>query len=173
MSFYKFTNSTTIDIDVLVDIIGKHEGFREKKYKDTKGIWTIGYGFNMESKTFPDELVKKWDKNGITKAEADKILKEHIESIIKSLKKIQPWIFKLSVARQAAIIDLTFNMGAGWFSMFSNTILLIKSDRFKSAATALLNSRYAKQVGLRARENAYALINDTYPIPFSNREILV
>lgn len=172
MSFYKFENSIP-NIDVLVDIIGRHEGFREKKYKDTKGIWTIGYGFNMESKTFPDELVKKWEKNGITKAEADTILKEHIESIIKALKKMQPWIFQLSTARQAAIIDLTFNMGPGWFSMFSNTILLIKSSRFKSAGTALLNSRYAKQVGLRARENAYALVNDTYPVPFTEHSITV
>ena len=52
MSFYKFENSIP-NIDVLVDIIGRHEGFREKKYKDTKGIWTIGYGFNMESKNIP------------------------------------------------------------------------------------------------------------------------
>lgn len=172
MSFYKFEN-TTPDMDVLVDIIGRHEGFRDKKYKDTKGIWTIGYGFNMESKTFPDELVKKWDKNGITKDEADTILKEHIESIIKALKKMQPWVFQLSTARQAAIIDLTFNMGPGWFNMFTNTILLIKSARYKSAATALLNSRYAKQVGLRARENGYAIANDKYPIPFTERTISI
>ena len=172
MSFYKFTN-TTPDLDTLVDIIGKHEVFREKKYKDTKGIWTIGYGFNMESKTFSDELVKKWDKNGITKAEADKILKEHIESIIKALKKMQPWVFQLSTARQAAIIDLTFNMGAGWFNAFTNTVMLIKSARHKSAATALMNSRYAKQVGLRAKENAYAIANDKYPVPYTERSITV
>ena len=86
---------------------------------------------------------------------------------------MQPWVFQLSTARQAAIIDLTFNMGPGWFSMFSNTILLIKSARFKSAGTALLNSRYAKQVGLRARENAYALVNDTYPVPYTEHSITV
>ena len=31
----------------LVDVIKKHEGCRLDMYKDTVGVWTIGYGHNL------------------------------------------------------------------------------------------------------------------------------
>lgn len=170
--FYDFSTSNVPDIKTLIKVIGMHEGFRSKKYKDTVGIWTIGYGFNLESGTFPKADVERWTKEGITQEEADAILEKHIRSIISSLRKTQPWVFNLSPARLIAVIDLTFNMGLGWFNTFSNTITLLKSERYLSAGKALLNSRYAKQVKGRAIENAYAIVNNKYPVPFTEKNLI-
>ena len=44
--------------DNLIEHIKKHEGFKSKPYKDTKGKWTVGYGRNLDDNPLtPDECV--------------------------------------------------------------------------------------------------------------------
>lgn len=159
-----------IDFDKLgftkaaVEVISRHEGFRKRKYKDTKGIWTIGYGFNMESGTFSKEQVDRWNKDGITEDEAKYILAKHINSLILKLDRM-PWVTAMNFARRLAIVDMCFNMGIGWIDRWVNTIGFIKAKNYNAAGRAIRNSLYAKQVGARAIRNAMALELGKYPLP--------
>lgn len=150
-----------------IDIIGRHEGFRTKMYKDTVGIWTIGYGFNMESSTFPKSDVDRWRKSGISKEEADKVLSHHIDKEIQRLYRYHPWIKELDIVRQLAILDMTFNMGMGWLSTWKNTVASLKAKNYKLASKHIQGSAYARQVGKRALENCVAFMYGKYPVALS------
>ena len=61
----------------LIDTIKKHEGCRLDMYKDTVGIWTIGYGHNLEE--------------GIDQETADFILARDLEKHSQELDKHKPF----------------------------------------------------------------------------------
>lgn len=160
-------------IKAATEVIARHEGFRSKKYKDTKGIWTIGYGFNMESGTFSKEQVDRWNKQGISEEEAKHILAKHINEIILKLDRM-PWVVEMDYARRLAILDMCFNMGIGWLNRWVNTVSFLKSKNYNAAGRAIRNSVYAKQVGARAIRNAMALELGKYPLPtLGMRELLL
>ena len=56
----------------LIQVVKDMEGFKNKPYWDN-GHWAIGYGT-----TCPDELVDTYNKNGITVAQAEEMLKKEL-----------------------------------------------------------------------------------------------
>lgn len=46
---------TGVAKEPLIPTLKRHEGFRVFPYKDTKGIWTVGYGINLENRGFNEE----------------------------------------------------------------------------------------------------------------------
>lgn len=126
--------------DILHASLIKHEGFRSKPYKDTAGIWTIGYGHNIEE--------------GISQKSAMALLDEDIDTAAIDAKKLFPNLSSFSANRQAAIIELVFNMGLGTFSKFTSTIAAIRNESWQQAADHLLDSLWAKQVKGRANDIA-------------------
>lgn len=114
-----------------------HEGFRSKPYKDTVGKLTIGIGRNIEDR-------------GITRAEAEFMLDTDIQLSQAELQANLPWFSGLDPVRQAVLTDMHFNMGWPVLSGFRNTLALIKSGQFDKAADAMLQSKWATQVGQRA-----------------------
>lgn len=87
----------------LFERIKREEGFREKAYKDTGGVWTIGYGFTKG--------VKEGDT--ITREEAEKRLKEEIEAHSQYLKSLLASGVKMSQNQYEALLDLAYNAGEG------------------------------------------------------------
>ena len=43
----------------LIASIKKHEGFRSRAYQDTVGVWTIGYGTNLQTLELPVDIAEK------------------------------------------------------------------------------------------------------------------
>ena len=137
----------------------RHEGFSSEVYTDTKGKRTIGYGFNLDSGRFSQEEVDKWNKYGISKEEADKVLKRELDITRNSLTKY-PWFNKLDPVRQGAIVDMAYNMGEGdpekavGLLSFRKMIAALESGDYATAAKEVLNSKYAQDVKGRAIEIA-------------------
>jgi lysozyme len=127
------------------DMIRRHEGFVAKPYQDSLGNWTIGYGRNLN--------------NGISEAEASMLAKHDIEHTIRMLDSM-PWYSRLSNIRQAALIDMAYNLGDTGFLRFTKTILALKLGNYKTAAEEMLWSTWHKQVGERAKEIAYMIEHD-------------
>lgn len=121
----------------LWDMITLHEGFRSKPYKDSVGKLTIGIGRNIEDR-------------GITRAEAEFLLSNDIKLSEAELQDRLPWFRDLSEVRQAVLVDMHFNMGWSTLSTFKNTLALIKSGQYEEASKAMLQSKWARQVGNRA-----------------------
>ena len=124
-----------------INQLKRHEGLKLKPYKCTAGKLTIGYGRNLEDK-------------GITEQEALFMLNNDVNYFYTNLKKILPWIARLDDARQNVLVNMAFNLGVAGLMSFKNTLRLIESGHYIAAASAMLDSKWAKQVGYRAEELA-------------------
>jgi len=129
------------------DMIMRHEGFKLKPYKDTKELWTIGVGHLIgDGKTLP----KEWDRT-FTKKEVDDLFDQDYEHHKKAAEKI-PAFSKMNEIGQAALIDLTFNMGPSWFKKWPTLMKQLDAKDSEGAAKNLEQSPWYKQVGNRASE---------------------
>lgn len=115
-----------------------HEDLRLKPYRCPAGKLTIGVGRNL-------------DDNGITKAEAMAMLRNDILATRLSLERVLPGFLAVSARRRMALIDMCFNLGLPRFLQFKNMHAAIVAGDFSLAADEMLDSSWARQVGLRAR----------------------
>lgn len=116
----------------------KEEGLRLKPYRCSAGKLTIGYGRNIED-------------NGISIGEAEFMLDNDVKSVIQQLSVKIPWINTLTENRQVVLVDMAFNLGIGGLLLFKNTLAIIQKGEYEAAAKAMLQSKWATQVGNRAK----------------------
>ena len=105
-------------------------------YQCTTGANTIGYGRNL-------------DTNGITKQEAELLLMNDIKNATKQAKTLD-FYQGLTAVRQEVIIELVYNWGLKGFKTFSRAIKAIERADYEDAGNELLDSKWSRQVGLRA-----------------------
>lgn len=137
-----------INIKVLQDFIAKHEGNVDHVYKDSRGFLTAGIGHLLTGSNLhlgqhvSAQQVTAWFKSDVAKA-------------IAGAKKDMGAAFdKLNEARKIVVIDMVFNLGTAGFGQFHQTIHAMQTGNFSQAATNMLNSLWASQVGNRAKEDA-------------------
>lgn len=124
----------------IVEMLIRHEGLRLKPYRDSVGKLTIGVGRNL-------------DDCGITSSEARYLLLNDLRTVEVSCTFF-PWWKDLDGERKKVILNMMFNLGATRFSKFKKMIEYIAAGEYSQAATEMLNSTWAKQVGSRATELA-------------------
>jgi lysozyme len=134
---------TSTDRDALRQQLATHEGVRLFPYVDSVGKITIGIGRNLTDR-------------GITDAEARLFLDADINSAIRDCTGF-PWFPDLDPVRQRAIVDLCFNIGLPRLRGFTKMLTAMARSEWDAAAHELLDSRYAEQVGKRARTLAAML----------------
>lgn len=128
-------------IDNLRDLIILHEGVRNKPYKDTVGKLTIGVGRNLTDR-------------GLRDNEVEFLLQNDLQEVTQELKERLPWTEKLDPVRKTVLQDMLFNMGWPVLSGFKNTLKFIEQGEYEKAAVAMLQSKWATQVGNRAKRLA-------------------
>lgn len=126
-----------IDRDAMVRQLRLHEGERLKPYRDTVGKLTIGIGRNL-------------DDRGITAEESAMLLANDIAAEERELLHALPWVATLDEVRQRVLVDMAFNLGLAGLLTFENTLAAIRAGEYQRAATLMLQSRWAEQVGQRA-----------------------
>lgn len=114
------------------------EGKRSRMYLDTEGKWTIGIGFNLSDCAIPEHLIQA-------------LLDWKIKEAERELDRALPWWRTLNDARQNALLNLVFNIGMPRVLGFTKSLELLRAGRWDAAAAEFLNSKWAKQVGARAR----------------------
>ena len=128
-------------LDSLTSQLISDEGIRLKPYRDSLGVLSIGIGRNL-------------DDVGITQDEAMLLLQNDIRKAYADLTTALPWVQALDDVRQNVLIAMTFNMGIGGLLKFKNTLNLIQRHEYNQAASAMLQSLWATQVGARAKRLA-------------------
>ena len=118
-----------------------HEGERLKPYRCTAGKLTIGVGRNL-------------DDRGITSDESAYLLNNDIDSHWIELLEHLPWVETLDEVRQRVMLDMAFNLGIFGLLTFHRTLGHIKAGNYALASSAMLESKWATQVGQRARRLA-------------------
>ena len=145
-----------LDMAEMITRLKLHEGCSLTPYKCPAGKLTIGIGHNVEDNPLTAEelrVVGDW-KHGITREAAHYLCRNDIERCIKELKKNLKWFEKLDKERKYALIDLCFNLGIRTLLTFKKTLASIAGGNYRTAAEQLLQSKYAKQVGKRAKRIA-------------------
>lgn len=117
------------------------EGLRLKPYRCPAGKLTIGVGRNLDDK-------------GISEAEALSLLDNDIEEFWGKLADQLPWIEQAPEPVQEALVNMAFNMGVQGLLQFKQTLALLRDGDYAKGADAMLNSKWARQVGARAQRLA-------------------
>ena len=140
----------------LIEAIKKAEGFKLKAYKDSVGLWTIGYGHLLRDQE------QDYSGYSITEEEATALL-------MADLKVARTNVLALSLTgvngvRIGAIIELMFNMGPHRLAGFHKMWAAWHLNDYATAAKELLDSKWAEQVGPARSERIASMIETgAYP----------
>jgi lysozyme len=130
-----------VDRQAMVRQLRLHEGELLKPYRCTAGKLTIGIGRNL-------------DDRGITAAESAYLLCNDIDAMETEVLRALPWVTQLNDVRQRVLVDMAFSMGVVGLLNFKRTLATIQAGDYQQAATMMLDSRWAKQVGQRVERLA-------------------
>jgi lysozyme len=115
----------------------KDEGFRSNPYQDTEGVWTVGYGRNL-------------DDVGLSEAEATQLLKHDMQVAIDECVAVFTFWPDLNDERQEVLVNMMLNMGRGRLLGFKKMLAALEKEDYTTAAFEMLDSRWARQVKSRA-----------------------
>jgi lysozyme len=126
-----------MNIDALRSELTTDEGRKSRIYKDTVGKITAGVGRNLSDVPFSDD-------------EIDLMLTNDIKKVCDQLDEKLPWWRTLSERRQRVLANMAFNLGINGLLGFRNTLAFVQGGKYDQAAEGMLDSLWAKQVGMRA-----------------------
>ncbi len=132
-------------LEILQHQLPLDEGIRKKPYRDTVGKLTIGVGRNLDDVGVRDDEIALMLENDIPDAEA----------IVRGLVDFDA----LTEERKAVLVNMAFNMGRG-LSAFAIMLRAVNDGRWNDAADAMLQSKWATQVGARATRLAAQMRGD-------------
>lgn len=128
-------------------MIKRHEGVRTHPYCDSVGKMTIGVGRNLTDRGLSVDEVELLFKNDMRIAE--QILDIWCEN----------W-HSFGDYQRIALMSMAYNLGGPRLSKFVKMRVALQARDFITAAAEALNSRWAKQVGGRARDIAAMIKTD-------------
>lgn len=143
-------------IDNLLDQLKRDEGTRRNEagemivYRDSKGILTGGVGHNCEAH---NEGLKEGDV--IPQFVSDRWLAADVATAEHIIATRLPWSRQnLDAIRRAVLENMVFNMGWGdgetrGLSAFHHTLAMIDAGNYEGASEAMLESKWASDVGPR------------------------
>ena len=136
--------------ELLMNMIERREGRKNKPYRCPAGFLSIGVGHNMEARPLPRDMQAFLDNHGyITDGMVDQLLIADLADATRDAVEVvgvKTWE-GLSLARQYAIIDMAFNLGAGGLRKFRRFLTAVRAGEWTRAADEIRASRYYRQLG--------------------------
>lgn len=130
----------------------RDEGYKPAVYQDSMGYWTVGVGHLVDERRggrLPDSII-------------DALLEYDIREATGALLRDQPWVAQLDPVRQGVLINMAFNLGLEPFDGdgikdWPNFLSQVRNGDYEAAASNMLSTKWAQQVGLRATRLAKQL----------------
>lgn len=126
------------------------ESSENEIYLDSVGKWSGGIGRNLTDKGFRDDEIDLMYRNDVQEVKSD----------------LQPykWATEHDNIRKLVIIDMCFNLGLTKLLKFKKLIAALESKLYTQAADEMMDSRWARQVGVRADRLFYMMMTgDLHP----------
>lgn len=136
--------------EALVSQLIADEDLRLKPYRDSVGKLTIGIGRNL-------------DDVGLSQDEAMYLLANDLRRTYGEVAGALPYFAKLNDARQNVLLNMAFNMGLAGLLGFKVFLGYVALGQFDHAADAMLQSKWARQVGARATRLAQIMRTGVLP----------
>jgi lysozyme len=133
------------------------EGFRSKVYKDSIGLATIGYGFNLADKSNRavlkkhlgnkydfDKLRRGWQS--ISRVDAETLLRGIVNDMVKKLRnQVFPHSWnKFNSETQNVLTNMAYQLGIPRLKKFKKMIKGLRNEDYQTAAKEMLDSRWAR-----------------------------
>lgn len=119
-------------------------------YKDTKNIWTIGHGYNIQEHGLPDDIVADLDRRALKAADDD-------------AKKV-PGYFAANDARQSVVAAMVYQMGLHSVLGFKDFCAHMAASAYNAAADAMLDSEwYRRDSPARAKRESDIMRSGVMP----------
>src|SRR5258707_13080808 len=134
--------------DLAEALIAECEGLRLTAYRDSRGLWTVGYGHLLDPHT-------DWTGYHITADEADAWLSKDLFSARTTAAEF-PHYAELNDVRKAVLTSMCFQLGskALHWPVF---MAAMEARDYDAAAAAGLDSLWAKQTPARANRKMVML----------------
>lgn len=129
------------DFEKGINQLKRDEQYCRLPYLDSRGVETIGYGFNLRD-------------TGLSEPESSAVLHMRALTVYLEVANALPWVRQLDAARQGVLLNMAFNLGIVGELGFHITLQDVKEGRYDAAADAMLLSKWAEQVGPRAHRLA-------------------
>ena len=123
----------------LIDSIKQHEGYVKRVYKDSLGIDTIGYGFAIKDLELDQDI-------------CDMILDRKLKDLERMVNSKFNWYRYMPPEIKNVVIEMCYQLGVTGFSNFRKTITFLQNKQFHDASVEMLDSRWAEQTPVRAKE---------------------
>jgi len=124
------------------------EGVRYEIYNDHLGYATFGIGHLV---TPSDEEYGQKLGTPVSETRVNEVFDNDIEKYINESKKVFDNFNELPDEAQQVIVNMCFNLGSTRLSKFKKFISAIKKEDWKTASAEMLDSKWATQVGDRAK----------------------
>lgn len=124
----------------LISELRRDEGVIPHAYQDSLGYWTIGVGHLIDKRKggkMPDVII-------------DMLLRYDIDEKVAELNEKLPWWGFLDEPSQRVIVNMAFNLGVEGLLKFKDFMDALKDGDRDRAASEMLSSKWAEQVGARA-----------------------
>jgi len=144
----------------------RDEGVRYVPYLDTAKPpkRTCGVGHNMDVSPLPSAWTFP-----LSDAQVNQLLARDISTSLAKLDANLPWWRQMDEVRQRVVANMAFNMGIGNAALgtgllgFKNTLAAMQRGSYAVAAAGMLSSKWAGQVGARAKRLAQAMETGAMP----------
>jgi GH24 family phage-related lysozyme (muramidase) len=113
-------------IEIIIDRIKKHEGFRGNVYNDHLGNPTIGYGTLLP----------------LTKVESELLLEHRLENNLDRFIKLYPKYTTLYNKYQFIIIEMIYQLGASGVFKFKKMLSAMKKSNDKLVIKNMRDSKW-------------------------------
>lgn len=147
--------------------ISANEGRRNRVYRDTEGIPTIGIGFNLNRNDAASRLRSvgadynqiRSGRAALTDQQVDALFNGDLATAGAAARSFLPNLETYPPGVQIALTDLAFNLGGQGLSNFRNLQRSLTNRNFEQAANDLRDSRWYGQVGDRAERVISLILN--------------
>lgn len=145
-----------MDIHKTSNLLRLSEGEEPWVYPDSKGIWTIGVGRNVD---------KDRGGPGLRESEIKFMLANDLAAWHQGLVKAIPWFSTLSDVRQAVLVDMAHNLKGNVYGLlkFQNMLAAMAAQRWSEAGNHLMASKYSGDTPNRALRNKRMIVTDKWP----------
>ena len=117
----------------LLPQITMSEGIRDKWYKDTEGVDTVGIGFT------------KPIFEGLEDDDYRTMLGIFVFRILRQIIKEFKWFERMPDLIRAVVFEMCYQLGVKGFKQFKKTINHLKNKQWKEASIEMLDSKWAKE----------------------------
>ena len=135
-----------MNMERLLKSVKQHEGYRNKVYLDSLGKRTVGVGhlcvedFWVDDREYSEDMLMN-------------ILKKDLKNAIEGAERLLKDCLILDSLAREIVIEMVFQLGETGVSKFKNMLKALKEGPdYKTAATEMLDSRWAKQTPNRAKK---------------------